>query len=238
MSKQWEQLNQLIKKFGKYIIRFINLFILFITIVIMYYTISIMASFFINVKISKHLPPLLLRTAITIIFIFLAYSITHYTLLTIYSKYILILFIGIYIILLQSKISDISQIASIFIAGLCILYILVRFISIITLWNKIYLNYAYHGLNIVILLLLIWLGSSSIYNNRIMFSSIDQNISPPFPKYKKIKKIFGDWTWYIYFIISCIVLFILFFICILSFSAFSFFLINAHIFLQNIINNL
>lgn len=218
------------KKFSKYILRFINLFILFITIVIMYYTLSLMSGFILDVKPSKHLPHLLLRTAITFIFLFLAYAIIHYTS---YSKYILIGFIGIYIILLQSKMSEISQIASIITALLCILYILARFINIsIRLWDKTYLNNAYHGINLVILLLLIWLCSSSIYNNRITFSSIDKYISPPFPKLKNIKKIFGDAAWYIYFIISFIVLFIIFFICILSFSAFSFFLINAHIFIQ------
>ena len=125
------------KKFSKYILRFINLFILFITIVIMYYTISLMAGFILDVKPSKHLPHLLLRTAITFIFLFLAYAIIHYKLFTSYSKYILIGFIGIYIILLQSKMSEISQIASIITALLCILYILARFINISNrLWDK------------------------------------------------------------------------------------------------------
>jgi hypothetical protein len=218
-------------------LRVFNFLILLFTVVVMYYTISLMAGFIVKVQIPKHLPPLALRTAITFIFLFLAYAITYYDFFTIYSKYVLIFVIGSYIILLRSKMSEISQVASIFTAGLCLSYIFFRFIGIIRRWDRTYFNMTYHSINLIIVLLLIWLFSSSIYKNRLTFSPVDKNLTL-FPKYKHSKKIFGEGVWYVYLIVSLMVLFFTILFCITAFSLFTFLSLNAHVFLQRFINSI
>lgn len=221
---------------SRFMLRAFNLMILLGTIVVMYFTIGEMIGFMIRVK--PHSPSLAISLALTFIYLFLLYSLLHYKILTIYLNYVVLILIMFYYVLTHSKIDELSQIACFFTASLCALYIVARFIGIIRKWDRSYFRLAYHCINAIIVLLFGWLFSIAMYTNKLNFGSVDGKISPPFPKFKHVKKLFGSGVWYAYFITSVMVLILSVFLYTVFFSIFSMLSINAHIFIQNIINSM
>lgn len=218
----------------KFFLRVLNYVFLLITFLFMYYLIGLLVGFIVKIKVYKDKPPIASQIALTFIFVFFAYALVHYKRLIMYVKLVLILLISYYFLLIHSRMDEYAQMVCVFMAVLCGMYVMARYVGIILKWDRYYIDYAYHGMNILIVLLLLWLLGTFIHKNILKFSRLDEKISPPFPKLKHVRKVIGkSSSLAIYGTITGLLFMLTFIASVFIFSLFSFCTMNVYIFIMN-----